>query len=256
MKLKKANVAGYFYPENKEDIVKMFKNFEKQIKEEIYNFISEIKNLKALILPHAAYIYSGIVATYGYLLAKKLGFFDKVLLVGPSHYFYFNNFFQPNFDYYETPFGKIKVNKISLIPKNNEVFEKEHSLEVHLPFIQYFLKKDEIYLFLAGEVFDIDLLHKIHGKFDLIIVSSDLSHYFPYIEANKRDLNTISLILKKDLKNFVKEGDACGKEVIKSLIYLSKRENLKVKLLKYLNSGDTYGDKRRVVGYSAIAFYD
>jgi AmmeMemoRadiSam system protein B len=131
----------------------------------------------------------------------------------------------------------------------------EHSVEVHLPFIQYFLKNKEISLMLAGEVYNIEFLHKIHKYFDLIIVSSDLSHYLSYEEAKKRDLRTIELILKKDIKSFIKEGDACGKEIIKSLLYLAKRENLNTKLLKYLNSGDTFGDKSKVVGYSAIAFY-
>jgi len=256
MKIKKPNVSGYFYPKNKEEIIKMFQEFEKMVKEEIYQIIPEVNELKAMILPHAGYIYSGIIATYGYLLAKKISSFERVLIAGPSHYFYFLDFLQPNFDYYGTPLGVVKVNKVNLIPKEGKVFELEHSIEVHLPFIQYFLKKDEVYLMLAGEVYNIDLLHKMHKKFDLIIVSSDLSHYLPYEKAKEKDLKTIELIIKKDLKGFIKHGDACGKEIIKSLIYLAKRENLKAKLLKYLNSGDTFGDKSKVVGYSSIIFYD
>jgi AmmeMemoRadiSam system protein B len=257
--IKYPSVAGTFYPADKEELIKMLKNFENQVKEEVEEFIAnhEINEIKALISPHAGYIYSGIVAMYGY---KLLYFFKKeikdVLIAGPSHYAYFYDFIQPSFKHWLTPLGKVKVKHLSFLPKVDEPFIPEHSVEVQIPFLQYFYK-DYFNLtpLLAGEVHDLEFFNRVKNYYELFVISSDLSHYLPYEEAVKRDLRTIEFILKKDIKGFIKYGDACGREAIKSLLITAKKENWNVALLKYLNSGDTAGTKEQVVGYASIVFY-
>ena len=259
-KVKLPSVAGAFYPADKEELIQMLKSFEEKVKEEIDYFIGthDIEEIKALISPHAGYIYSGIVAMYGYKLLKKLKIdLEKALIVGPSHYAYFLDYIQPSFDYWLTPLGEVEVEHVSFLPKADEPFIPEHSVEVQIPFLQYFYKHFKITPLLAGEVQDLELLEKVWKSKnpDVLIVSSDLSHYHPYEEAVKIDRKTIELILKKDVKGFIKYGDACGREAIKSLLLMAKKYNWKVDLLKYLNSGDTAGDKSAVVGYASIVFY-
>ena len=142
--IRKAYVAGTFYPKNKEELIELLRNFEKQIdKNELNEKLENIGEVKAVITPHAGYIFSGLVASYVYK-AIYLNFLrDKrelrnVYLWGPSHYFYFLNYIQPfSFKTWETPLGLLKVKELPFIEKADDPFIPEHSLEVQLPFLQY-----------------------------------------------------------------------------------------------------------------------
>lgn len=225
-------------------------------------------SLKALIVPHAGYIYSGPVAAYGYKLLKS---FDqtkkwKVLLLGLSHFVPVVGAAVSTFSKWETPLGQVDVldvrNEIGAsetIADIPDAEAQEHSLEVQVPFLQLSLKNFELYPLFLGNIrpdFLANDLMEFCKKDDvIIIVSSDLSHYNDYTEAKKLDNETINAILNLDIDLMAERGDACGRMGILTLLCVAKNLGLKPKLLDYRNSGDTAGGMDSVVGYAAIGFY-
>ena len=254
--MRKPAVAGMFYPKDKDELKRSIHGLLDQGKE--VKFKGE---LKALIVPHAGYAYSGIVAGAGFkLLAGQQAsrHYSKVILLGPSHQAYFSGAAIAAEDF-ETPLGTVKIGNISswlkeeLIVEMPEAHRKEHCLEVELPFLQETFSKFELYALVLGEVDEEKLAETIKRFIDnntLIVVSSDLSHYLPYETAVKKDKETINKILHFDFSHF----EACGERPIKVLMYLAKSLNWKPFLIDYKNSGDTAGDKSRVVGYTAIGY--
>jgi len=254
--IKKAAVAGYFYPSDKNELAKAINNFLKNVPE------TKINNIKALIVPHAGYTYSGQVAAYGYKLLRKIKDRIKIIVVGPSHHEYFEGIAIDNSDFWETPLGKAKItkekiisNKIKNIP---EAFEKEHSLEVQLPFLQYVLRDFEIQPLAIGNIDPASLakeIEKIITKHTIVVISSDLSHFYNYKDAVKIDSFANTAIPELDIKTFEEKAEACGKTGILAILYIAKKHNWKCKLLCYKNSGDITKDKNRVVGYGSYVFY-
>ncbi len=256
MKMRKPIVAGKFYPQDKEELKKTVEYFLEKSKE-----AAVTGKLKALIVPHAGYIYSGIVAGAGFKLLKAEQYrkqYKKVILLGPSHSVYFHSASIAAEDF-QTPLGIVKVGntkewlKERLIVDLPEAHFAEHSLEVEVPFLQEVLGSFELYPFVLGEVDEKALAEAIAPFLDtdtFIVVSSDLSHYLPYEAAVKKDKETIQNIL-----NFkFTELDACGRKPITVLMHLARKLNWKPFLIDYKNSGDTAGDKKRVVGYAAIGY--
>ena len=225
--------------------------------------------LRALIIPHAGYIYSGWTASHFSMVLKE-NQFKKVIVMGPDHRIGFEGGSISDVFTYETPLGRIQMSKDAIsLRRKKDLFRAipdsdrlEHSVEVILPYLQYFLKTFEIVPVVLGQ--GRDLAEKVTAAFGplldqttLLVASSDLSHYLPYQEAVARDRETIEMILnlKADqLKN--RENAACGKIPILVIINMARQHNWHpVVLLHYSNSGDTAGDRSRVVGYAAIAFY-
>ena len=220
--------------------------------------------LKAIIVPHAGYIYSAPVAAYSYSLIKKLDQKKrwKVLLLGPSHQVPFGGAAAPAFDQWKTPLGLVDVKDVrdeigesDLISDVPEAGVNEHSLEVQVPFLQMTLKEFDLYPLVLGN-FRAELLAEELAEFcesdDVItVISSDLSHYLPYEEAKKVDHITSKAICELDVKSMEVDGDACGKMGILTLIHIAKKLKWKCKILDYRNSGDTAGSKDKVVGYGS-----
>ena len=277
-KLRFPAVAGQFYPAEKEELEKIIDEFLSLAK------VPEIEGeIFGLILPHAGYVFSGLVATHGYkaIIGQK---YETVILIGDSHYERFDGISIWEKGEWETPLGRVKVDdnlakKILSFSKRFFIRDSahlfEHSLEVQIPFLQKVLKSFKILPIIFGsENEDWQNLAKAILKFFkekkiLIIASSDLSHYPPYNEAKKADLDTIEGILTVDPEKFAKKIEelerkysgvdtfACAQDSIKTILEIAKNLKAKAKLLKYQNSGDTpFGEKFQVVGYSAIAFYE
>jgi hypothetical protein len=168
---------------------------------------------------------------------------------------------------YETPLGKIRLHRdIALLQRHTDLFQlvpvdldKEHSLEVVLPFLQTYLEEFQLVPIIVGHAEVkrvVDTLDEIIDADTLLVVSSDLSHYLSYSEANDRDRDTINWILNLDLDMLAhSENRACGAMPIMILIQIARRHNWQPVLLHYSNSGDTAGSRSRVVGYAAIAFF-
>ncbi|MFH0701505.1 MAG: AmmeMemoRadiSam system protein B [Candidatus Woesearchaeota archaeon] len=250
--IRKPAVAGMFYPKNAEELKKQIQGYLEQAEN-----IDTHGKLKALIVPHAGYIYSGIVAAQGYKLLEAYSF-KKVLLLGPSHYQAFNGAAMAEEDF-QTPLGIVKVGdtkswlKEDLVISFPDAHQQEHSIEVQLPFLQETLGEFELHALVLGAVNEEKLAKYLATKIDentLIIVSSDLSHYLEYQRAILKDNDTISKILNDDLGQL----DACGKVGIKVLMHLANIKGWVPQLIDYRNSGDTAGDKNKVVGYVCITY--
>ncbi|MCH8328923.1 MAG: AmmeMemoRadiSam system protein B [Nanoarchaeota archaeon] len=250
MKTRNAAVAGAFYPASKEELESMLNEFLKNIPG------INIKEPKALIVPHAGYVYSGQVAAYAYSLLKNSKK-QKIILLGPSHTAYFNDVAADVNDYWETPLGKVKIMQNNF-PKLEEAHINEHCLEVQIPFLQKTLKDFEILPLVVGDINPKEISKKIIPLLDdntLLIISSDLSHFHDYDTAVSLDKNTIKAIQNLDCNKAETEADACGKIPILTVIDIAKKLKWKCKLLNYKNSGDVIGDKTRVVGYASFVLY-
>ncbi len=260
MKIREAAVAGAFYPDDREELKFMIKNFIDEAE------LLKLPELRSIVSPHAGYIYSGPVAAYSY---KQLYNLDRdkkwtVFLMGPSHYTYFNGASVGVFDLYKTPLGYVTVSPVSKHLLSEEGFHfileahlEEHCLEVQLPFLQYVLPRFEIVPIIFSEIsyeYLADILKKYLNEHSLLVVSSDLSHYYPYDMARSIDAHCNTAIANLDLSE-LDQCEACGKTGIASAIYLAKKNGWKSKVLKYATSGDTVGPKNQVVGYGAYAFY-
>lgn len=246
--------------------------------------------LVALIVPHAAYQFSGQVAAYSYKQLEGKNF-DTVVLIGPCHSAYHPRVNLKGVSiykdgYYKTPLGLVKVDgsltnelisSYQFIVFNPEAHLREHSLDVQLPFLQRMLKSFQIIPILMGygadkyrEELSKALSRSLRGRSALLIASSDLSHFPSYEDACKVDrltlkaieslkidnvMDTIGSVSKMRIRNL--DCLLCGREAVLLTLATAKKLGVdKVKVLKYANSGDTAGDKSGVVGYAAIAIYE
>ncbi|MBI5151908.1 AmmeMemoRadiSam system protein B [Candidatus Peregrinibacteria bacterium] len=278
MEIRQEAVAGTFYPAEKSQLKTMVNKFLADGASCAQKITSAAQDhLKAIIVPHAGYIYSGPIAGEGYNLAQKL-FTQKnpeILLIGLSHFILLNGAAVSICDEWQTPLGAVKSKNLreeigrpqrsaenaaeNILIEMEEAHISEHSLEVQLPFLQTIFSDFTIYPIAISNVDPkklADILAQFASQKDvLIVVSSDLSHYLPYVQAQKKDHASIDAILSLDTSRAEKEIDACNKTGILTLIYLAKKLNLTPQLIDYRNSGDTAGDKSGVVGYASIAFF-
>jgi hypothetical protein len=258
-----AAVSGMFYPGDEKSLKKMI--FECLDKAELKSLDGE---LKAVISPHAGYIYSAPVAAYSYKLFKKIDQKKKwkILLLGPSHRIPFQGAAAPAFGKWETPLGLVEVKDVrdeigesKVIDDVPEAGVQEHSLEVQVPFLQMVLDDFELYPLVLGDVRAEDLAKDLadfcKNEDVIVVVSTDLSHYLPYEEAQEVDGETCEAVSGLDIEKMKSKGDACGRAGVLTLMYLAKKLGWKCELLDYKNSGDTAGGKDQVVGYGAWGFY-
>jgi len=265
--IRKPAYAGSFYPDTPEELTAVIKQLVHRVKPTHVDRPPH-SSLKALIIPHAGYVYSGWTAAHISLVLKE-NQFRKVIVMGPDHRIGFEGGAISDVSAYETPLGRIPINKGAvLLRKNKYLFRTipvsdriEHSVEVVLPYLQYFLERFEMIPVVLGR--GRDLAEKVTAAFDplldqttLVVASSDLSHYLPYQEAVAKDRETIETILNLKANELIKrENAACGKTPVLVIINMARRHNWRPVLLHYSNSGDTAGDRSRVVGYTVIAFY-
>jgi hypothetical protein len=257
--------SGRFYPNNPTSLKQMLEKLTTAAKKSSHSQLPK-GPLKALIMPHAGYIYSGLTAAHAVEVLHGKNF-SKVIIMGPDHRVGMSFVALSDVDAYETPFGKVKLHQdAQKLKKQSDIFkavnlsdQSEHSVEVILPFLQYMLKPFQFIPLVVGDI-DPKLLAKhikpLLDQTTLLISSSDLSHYLKYNDARQTDDHTIHLILNKDINALAKKDNAaCGVIPIQTILYLSKELNWTPVLLHKSNSGDTAGDKTRVVGYATIAFF-
>jgi hypothetical protein len=251
MSTRKPAVAGIFYPAEKEIL-------ESDIKEFLKNApAGKFSGVKALIVPHAGYIYSGQVAACAYALLSGCRKELQIIIIGPSHYASLDSPAADVNEYWETPLGKVGVIK-SQFSQNGKAHLAEHCIEVQIPFLQEVLAKFFILPLVVGNGDPVAISRRIEPLLNentLLIVSSDLSHYNSYKKAVNVDGNTNAAIAALDYEKMLREGDACGKIPILAVMDLAKRLGWKCKMLNYMNSGDTAGQKEEVVGYGSFVFY-
>jgi hypothetical protein len=220
---------------------------------------------KALIAPHAGYVYSGPIAAHAYArLRPAAARIARVVLLAPAHRWPFRGLAMPEADEFETPLGRVPVDRAALVSVADlpqvqwldAAFDGEHALEVHLPFLQAVIPSFRIVPFVVGEAAPTEVAEVLErlwgGDETLIVVSSDLSHYLDYRSAKARDARTTERI--EALDPTIGDHDACGRNPVNGLLTVARRRGLRVETLDLRNSGDTAGPRDRVVGYGAYVF--
>jgi MEMO1 family protein len=257
--------AGSFYPSDPRELRNLIDRLA-QNAHSTQQDVPDRRSLRALILPHAGYPYSGPTAAHAARVLSE-NQFKTVLLMGPDHFVGFRSAAVPAVQAFQTPLGKIELHPAAAdLLKQPELFvplppadDREHSLEVVLPFLQAFLKSFQLIPVVVGRA-DVDRLATallpLVDRETLVVISSDLSHFLPYAEAHAKDRRTIDAILARDRRVLVQDAtSACGAHPLAILLTMADRFGWRPVLLNYLNSGDTAGDRTRVVGYAAIAFF-
>ena len=224
-------------------------------------------SLKALIVPHAGYVYSGATAGRAFAeLAAIAARIRRVVLLGPTHRVAVQGIAVPTMEAFATPLGNIPLDRQTIaaltdlpqIVVSDAAHAQEHSLEVQLPFLQTVLGEFSLVPLAIGNASVDDvaavLKHVWGGDETLIVVSSDLSHYHAYREAQHLDADTAEHILKFEL--LTSFDQACGALPINGLLHVGSRRGMTIDRLAQCNSGDTAGDRERVVGYAAFALYE
>ncbi len=220
---------------------------------------------KALIVPHAGYVYSGPIAASAYAsLAPLRATIRKVVLLGPTHRVAVRGLAAPESTAFDTPLGSIPIDatlerqvlELPQVQRSEAAHALEHSLEVQLPFLQSMLDEFSLLPLAVGMASDVEVAEVLDlvwgGAETLIVISSDLSHYHPYAEAQRLDHATAKQIVA--LEPLASHEQACGATPVNGLLLCAQRRGLHPRLLDLRNSGDTAGDRSRVVGYGAFAF--
>lgn len=258
--------AGNFYPEEEQELNRVIVTLRQNADQEVLSPFSG-KPLKALIMPHASYIYSGQTASYATFLLDESAF-GKVIMIGPDHTTGFSESVVICADYWRTPLGLTEVHgdakklakRFSFFTPVTDSFLNEHSLEVILPFLQYSLNHFSIVPVVAGKLDIDDATEAIESIIDddtLIVASSGLSHNLSYSDAIKQDAETINHILHFEIQELLEGGEnVCGRFPVGILMTIARKRGWRPELVHYSNSADALGDKSHVVGYCTIAFFD
>jgi len=260
MVVRPAAVAGQFYLGNADRL-------RKQVSDLLAGIAMPIKNIpEALIAPHAGYVYSGATAAAAFAtLRNGAQMITRVVLIGPAHYVHVRGIAAPTVDAFETPLGRVPVDKSALnaiadlpfVIQDDPAHAPEHALEVELPFLQILLTSFQVVPLLVGDVTPRDIAHVLWrlwgGLETLIVVSSDLSHYYDYETARRLDAATAAAIEHCDWAS-LGPNQACGYRAVGGLLLEAHRRGLKIWRRSLCNSGDTEGSRNRVVGYGAWMF--
>lgn len=220
---------------------------------------------KALIVPHAGYAYSGAVAAAAYAqLAPLRDQVERVVLLGPSHRVFLRGLAVPGVDAFATPLGEVPIDRAGVeaalaLPQVrvlDDAHAAEHSLEVQLPFLQLALARFSLLPFAVGDASTQAVREVIErfwgGRETLVVVSTDLSHYYPYDHARRLDAETTRAIEALEPEQLGEES-ACGRVPLRGLLAEARRRGLRVRTLDLRSSGDTAGPRDGVVGYGAYA---
>ncbi len=255
--------AGMFYPSNPKELEASVQYY---LNEAAAKFDAAKTAPKAIIAPHAGYVYSGLTAAAVYnRLAPARGIIKRVIIMGPCHRVAVNGLALPSTEVFQTPLGDVPLDldaaaKIIGLPQVsifNDTHVEDHSLEVHLPFLQHVLGDFSIVPMIVGQATPEQVAEVLDilwgGPETLILISSDLSHYLSYDKAKALDDQTRQAIERLDVVALGNE-QACGRHSIKGLLLVAREKGLTAKTADLRNSGDTAGSKDKVVGYGSWYF--
>lgn len=253
-------VAGMFYPADRDELSATVKHYLQEA------HAPEGPVPKAIIAPHAGYIYSGPVAATAYAsLARAATVVRRVVLLGPSHRVPFYGLAVSAADAFMTPLGSILLDRPAIdallalpqVKARDEAHRLEHSLEVHLPFLQRTLESFTLVPVVVGDASAEEVAEALDlvwgGPETLIVISSDLSHYQDYATAQRLDRATSDAIERLDCAA-IRHEQACGRNPVNGLLFSAARHRLRASTIDLRNSGDTAGPRDQVVGYGAYVF--
>ena len=258
MSTRPAAVAGQFYPADTDALTTQITGFLAAASSD-----ASMALPRAIIVPHAGYIYSGLTAAFAYQAIAHAAF-QRVALFGPVHRVAFYGMAVPQHDRFQTPLGDIVINREAIaqllnhaqVQNSDAAHAQEHSLEVQLPFLQTVLDSFELVPVCVGMV-EPEAVAEVIAPFladpdTLTVISSDLSHFHHYQQANALDAATLEQICS--IRAVLNHEQACGATAVNALLLLAEEYKLTPRLLDYRNSGDSAGDKNRVVGYASLAW--
>ena len=264
--IRKTAVAGQFYPATCSEISATIKNFNQAFQKlTISDEISKIVP-RAVIVPHAGYVYSGFTANFAYRFLQNAKA-KRIIVIGPSHHHYFKGISGSYYERYETPCGDISIDSAYLfalakefnIGFEAEAHEREHSTEVQIPFIEHYFKDTKIIELIYSDI-DVKslatiILALLENKDNAVVISSDLSHFHTLNVAKQHDYVCLKAVEALDIEKFKSGCEACGLIGIQALILAANKLNLSSKLLDYRTSADASKDESSVVGYMSAMFY-
>jgi AmmeMemoRadiSam system protein B/AmmeMemoRadiSam system protein A len=253
-------VAGKFYSDDPAELRAAVRNY---LDAAASDETATASPPKAIIVPHAGYVYSGSVAGSGYALLEELrGTIARVVLLGPAHFVSFQGLAASSADVFETPLGPVPVDtsaitallRLPQVQVMDEAHAREHSLEVHLPFLQETLGDFQLIPLVVGQATPAQVSEVLEtvwgGPETLIVISSDLSHYHPYDTACRLDRET-SLVIEQGRVGDLRGDRACGFLAVGGLLESAAQRGLHARTIDLRNSGDTAGGRDQVVGYGA-----
>mgnify|MGYP002712009933 CR=1 FL=1 len=257
------SVNGTFYPGRAVELERYFEHFSA-----VYDEKATLPNLKsrAVIVPHAGYVYSGYGANIAFRLLQKSSI-KRIVVIGPSHRVAFEGVSLCDFSFYETPFGDIESCEflyrnlkdrfdLPCIPQAHA----EHSTEVQFPFLKYYMNNIEIVEIVYSRVEPQSLSKIIDFVLEQeecgVVISSDLSHYYTLSNAARLDNICIEAVENIDVDKLHTGCEACGILGIEAMLLSAKKLSLNPYVLDYRTSADASGDTERVVGYLSACFYD
>jgi len=254
-------VAGTFYPDSPETLRFTVESLLREVP------VATAPPPKAIIAPHAGYLYSGPIAASAFqAIAAAARQIERVVLLGPSHFVLLRGLGLPDANRFATPLGDVRLDpegaaaalRLPQVRVQPDAHTREHSLEVELPFLQVLLGNFTLVPLVVGESEPEDVAEVLDrlwgGPETLLVISSDLSHYLPYAAAREIDRATADEILA--LGGPLDPRQACGARPVNGLLLAARRRGMTSALLDLRNSGDTAGDRDRVVGYGAFAFHE
>ncbi len=261
--IRQAGNSGKFYPSTCEEVTRFIDRCNKvsasvQLQEPI--------KVRAVIVPHAGYFYSGFTANSAYRTFSN-AIPKRVVVIGPSHYAYFTGVSAAFFEQYETPCGNLKID-MSYLEKLNISFKfsfskkahfAEHSTETQMPFIRHYHPQAGVIELIYGRVEWQEIVPVIEAVLsdedNILVISSDLSHFYPLEQASRLDNICLEAIRQKNIEMFDRGCEACGIIGIKAMIEVADKNNLQTAIVDYRTSADASGDESSVVGYASAVIW-
>ncbi|OQX72570.1 MAG: AmmeMemoRadiSam system protein B [Campylobacteraceae bacterium 4484_4] len=264
MSIRTTAVAGQFYPADASQIRAMFEHYNNILDQHIRDPKLLEKASRAIIVPHAGYIYSGFTANIAHRILGNSGV-KRVVVIGPSHRVYLNGTSVSDYESYETPLGDLPIDRelvrtlrerfgLSFLPQAHQ----EHSTEVQMPFIKTYLPDTKVVELVYGDENPEHLAKIIEYLLEDpdtgVVISTDLSHYYDIKQAKRLDAICLEAVKEESTELLHKGCEACGKIGVEAMLIAAKKLHLAPLLLDYRTSADASGDESQVVGYMSAAF--
>ncbi len=265
--IRRCAVRGTFYPSECREIEAMITQWNAQLDEQLSDTTILTKVPRAVIVPHAGYIYSGFTANIAYRLLQN-SHAKRVVVIGPSHYVGIEGMSIIQADTFETPCGMLAYDRVYARQLQEQchvgyvplAHEREHSTETQMPLLYHYLPQSSVVEIIYGheEHHDVAMLCKkvLQDKQNVVVISTDLSHFYTQNEAQKLDNICLEAIVNRDNTMMTQGCEACGIIGVKALLEVAGELDYYVKLLDYRTSADASGDLSRVVGYVSAAFFE
>ena len=267
MSTRETSVAGQFYPSSPDEIHAMLEHYNRILDEHLKedDGLFQLKP-RAVIVPHAGYVYSGFTANIALRLLSNSDA-KRIVIIGPSHRVYLTGTSVSEFDSYQTPLGALEIDK-ALVADLKERFDlsfkpdahHEHSTEVQIPFVKNYTPEVSVVEMVYGDESPQKLSKVIEYLLEdpqtAVVISTDLSHYYDIKKANRLDSICLDAVQTLNDAELHEGCEACGKIGVEAMLIAAKKNDLSSILLDYRTSADASGDKSQVVGYMSAAFLE